>query len=63
MDDILNIISSTKILLNLIPRDPIDSKSALVQIVTWRRSGVKPIPEPLLSNFWDAIWRHKAAMC
>ena len=24
--------------------------------------GIKPLPEPVLTMFYDAIWRHKAKM-
>ena len=31
-----------------IPRSHIDNKSVLVQAMAWRRTGAKPLPEPLL---------------
>ena len=30
---------------------PIDSKAALVQVMTWRRTGNKSLPEPMLAQF------------
>ena len=35
-----------------------DNKSALVQAVAWRRTGDKPLPEPMMSQFTDAYMRH-----
>ena len=35
---------------NFVPKDPIDNKSALVQVITLRRTGDKPLPEPILHN-------------
>ena len=35
------------------------SNWALVQVMAWRRTGVKPIPEPMLAQFTDAYMRHK----
>ena len=37
---------------------PIDNKSALVQVMSWRRTGDKPLPEPVLAEFTDA-YMHK----
>ena len=34
---------------NFVPEGPIDNKSALVQVMTWRRAGDKPLPEPVLA--------------
>ena len=39
------------------PKGPID-KSPLVQVMAWRRSGDKPIPEPMMAQFIDAYMRH-----
>ena len=36
----------------------IDNKSALVQVMAWRRTGDKPLPEPILTQFIDAYMRH-----
>ena len=44
--------------LKFIPRSPIDNKPALIQVMAWRRTGNKPSPEPLLTQFTDAYMRH-----
>ena len=49
---------SIKIPLKFVPRGPIDSKPALVQVMAWRRIGDKPLPEPMMANFTDAYMRH-----
>ena len=33
---------------------PTDNKSALVQVIAWRREGDKPLREPMLTQFIDA---------
>ena len=40
------------------PKGPIDSKSALVQVMAWHRTGNKPLPEPMLAQFTDAYMWH-----
>ena len=49
---------SIKISLNFFPSGPIDNKSALVQVMAWRLTGGKPLPEPMLNQFIDAYMRH-----
>ena len=44
--------------LNFVPRSPIDNKPALVQVMAWCRTGDKPLPEPMLTQFTDAYMRH-----
>ena len=39
-------------------KGPIDNKSALVQVMTSCRTGNKPLPEPMLTQFTDALMRH-----
>ena len=39
-------------------RSPIDNKSALVQIMAWRRTGDKPLPELMLTQFTEAYIRN-----
>ena len=34
-----------------IPKDPIDYKSALVQVMAWYWTGEKPLPESMLTQF------------
>ena len=36
------------------------NKSALVQVMDWRLTGAKPLPEPRLTKTSDVIWRHQA---
>ena len=45
--------------LKVVPKAPIDNKSALVQVMAWRRFGAKPLPEPMLTRFTDAYVRHQ----
>ena len=47
-----------KILLQFVPKGPIDNKPALVQVMAWRRTGDKPLSEPMLTKFTDAYMRH-----
>ena len=43
-----------RIPLKFVPRSPTDNKAALVPVMTWRRTGDKPLPEPMLTRFTDA---------
>ena len=47
-----------KISLKYVPRSPIDNKLAVVQAIAWRRTGDKPLPEPMLAQFPDAYMQH-----
>ena len=47
-----------KISLKFVPRSPINHNPALVQVMAWRRTGTKPLPEPMLSQLTDAYMRH-----
>ena len=49
---------SIQISLKFVPRNPIDKKAALVQVMAWRRTGDKPLPESVLTQFTDAYIRH-----
>ena len=40
-----NVWISIEISLKFVPKGPIDNKLALVQIMAWRRTGGKPLPE------------------
>ena len=60
-DDIFKCIFLTEndriligISLKFVPRSLIDNKSALVQVMAWRRTGDKPLPEPMLTHFTDS---------
>ena len=43
-----NVLISIKISLKFVPKGPINNIPALVQIITWRRSGDKPLSEPMM---------------
>ena len=49
---------SIRILLKFVPKGLIDNKSVLVRVMAWRRTGDKPLPEPLLTQFTNAYMRH-----
>ena len=51
-----------EISLNFLIKDPIDSKSALVQVIGWHRTGDKWFSEPMLTKMPGAIWHHLATM-
>ena len=42
-----------KISRKFVPKGPIDNNPALVQMMTWRRIGDKPLSEPMLTWFTD----------
>ena len=35
--------------LKYVPRNPIDNKPTLVQVMAWRPTGDKPLPEPTMT--------------
>ena len=47
-----------QISLKYVPRSPIDNKPALVQVMVWRQKGDKPLPGPMLTQFFDPYMRH-----
>ena len=49
---------SLRISLKLVSKGPIDNKSVFVQVMAWRQTGDKPLPEPILTQFADAYMRH-----
>ena len=53
-----NDIILIQIWLKYVPRSPIDNNPALVQVMAWRRTGDKPLPEPNMTQFTDAYKRH-----
>ena len=53
-----NVWISITISLKFVPKGPIDYKSALVQVMAWHRTGEKPLPESMLTQFTDAYIRH-----
>ena len=42
-----------QISLKFVPKGPIDNKSVLVQVVAWCRTGTKPLPEAMMTQFTD----------
>ena len=64
-DDILkriflneNVSILIQISLKFVPKGLIDNKSALVQVMAWRRIGDKPLSEPMITYFTDVYMRH-----
>ena len=53
-----NVGISIKISLKFVPKGPINNKSALVQVMAWRQTGDKPLPERVLTQFTDKYMRH-----
>ena len=47
-----------KISLKFVPKGLIDNKPALVQVMAWRRTGDKPLPEPFLTQSIDTYMQH-----
>ena len=57
-----NIRISIQISLKFVPKDLTDNKSALVQVMAWRRAGDKPLPEAMKTQFTDEYIRHYGEM-
>ena len=51
-----------QISLKFVPGSPVDKKPALVQVMAWRRTGDKPLPQLMLTQFIDAYMRHRRMM-
>ena len=47
-----------QISLKFVLRSPIENKPAIVQLMAWRRTVDKPLPELMLTQFTDAYMRH-----
>ena len=47
-----------QISLKYVPWSPIDNEPALVQVMAWRWTGDKPLPEPMVIQFIDAYMQH-----
>ena len=47
-----------RISLKFVPRSAINNKPAMVQVMAWRRTGEKPLPGPMLTQFADAYMRY-----
>ena len=50
--------TSIQMSLKFVPMVLIDNKSALVQVMSWYRTGDKPLPEPMRTQFAEAFMRH-----
>ena len=50
-----NVGISIKISLKFVPKGPINNNPALVQIMAWRRSGDKPLSEPMMISLLTLI--------
>ena len=53
-----NVGTLIQLSLKVFANGPIDSKSALVQVMACRLFGAKPLPEPMLFQFTEAYIRH-----
>ena len=53
----LNENDRIQISLKFVPRSSVDNKPALVQVMAWRQTGDKPLPEPMRTQFTDAYMR------
>ena len=51
-----------RISLKCVSHGPIDNKSVLVQVMAWRRTCDKPLPERMVTQFTDAYMRHWGEM-
>ena len=54
-----NDIIPIQISLKSVPRNRSDNKSALVQVIAWRRTDAKPFPEQKTTQFIGAYMRHR----
>ena len=60
---------SILILQTFVPKGLLNNKSALVQVMSWRRTADKPLPEPMLTQFTDAYmytrgrWDKNCSLC
>ena len=52
-----NDIIPIQISLKLVPKGPIDNEPVLVQGTAWGRTGDKPLPEPMMTQFTGAYMR------
>ena len=57
-----NVWISIKISLKFVPKGPISNIPALVQIMAWRRSGDKPLSEPMMVSLPTHKMCHSASM-
>ena len=57
-----NVRIAIQISLKFVPNGSIANKSVLVQVMALRRTGDKPLPEAMLTQFIDAYMRHQGEM-
>ena len=57
-----NVRIAIEMSLKCVPKDPIDNKPALVEIMAWRWPGDKPLSEPMLAWVTNRYMLHSAAM-
>ena len=53
---------SIQISLKFVPKDLINNNSALVQVMAWHRTGDKPLPEPMVTQFTHEYMQHYVEM-
>ena len=58
-----NICVLIDISLKCVPEGPIYKMSAVVQVMACRRSGDKPLLEPMMIRFADVYIHHEASIC
>ena len=58
-DDFFKLIFINVFWLLFVLKGTIDNKVALVQVMAWHRTGDKPLPKPMLTQFADAYMRHQ----
>ena len=51
-----------RISMRFLPKDPINNKLAMVQVMAWCRTGNKPLPEPMLTQLLNAYMWHYEEM-
>ena len=57
-----NFFISIPISLKFVPKGPVGNKSALAQVMAWRQTGDKPLPEPMLTQFTNAYMGRQGEM-
>ena len=57
-----NVRASIKISLKFVPKGSINNNPALVQIMAWRRSGGKPLSEPMMVSLLTHICVARTSM-
>ena len=53
-----NGIITIQISLKFVLQNPIDNKPEEVQVIAWRRTGDKPLPGPMMTQFAEVYMRH-----